>query len=73
MPFPNEVFIEPKDKERLIELLTEANSILNKYPYSSDYSHHTVTSMSRAKTQVNQAMNQVKRLYTIDNIKHPTR
>lgn len=63
-PFPNEVFIDSKDKERLIKLLTEADSILDKYPSSSDASYHTVTAMGRSKSQVNEAMNQVKLLYT---------
>ncbi len=69
MPFPNEVYIEPKEKERLIELLTEADSILCKYPYSSDASHHTVTSMARAKSSVCQAKEEVKLLYTIEEKK----
>lgn len=64
MPFPNEVYIEPKEKERLIELLTEASTILDKYKHSSDYSHHTVTCMSRAKLAVNLAKDEVKLLYT---------
>jgi len=65
MPFPNEVFIDPKDKERLIELLTEADSILDKYPYSSDSSHDTVTAMSDAKCSVHEAKHQVELLYII--------
>ena len=48
--FPNEVLIDKKEKERLVELATEANKILEKYEYSSNYSHHTVTCMSRVKT-----------------------
>lgn len=50
MIFPNEVFVDKKEKEKLIELATEANKILEKYDYSSDYSYHIVTCMSRAKT-----------------------
>ena len=65
MPFPNEVYIDPKEKTRLVELLTEADTILSKYPYSTDASYHTVTSMSRAKSSVLQAKEEVKLLYTI--------
>ena len=48
--FPNEVLIDKNEKRKILELATEANKILEKYEYSSDYSHHTVTCMSRAKT-----------------------
>ena len=65
MPFPNEVYIDPKEKARLVELLTEASTILDKYSYSSDASYHTVTCMSRAKSSVLQAKEEVKLLYTI--------
>ena len=37
--FPNEVLIDKIEKEKLVELATEANKILEKYVYSSDYSH----------------------------------
>ena len=40
--FPNEVLIDKIEKEKLVELATEANKMLEKYVYSSDYSHHTV-------------------------------
>ena len=69
MPFPNEVYINPKEKARLIELLEEADDILEKYPYSSDASHHTVTCMSRAKSSVYEANEQVKLLYTTEEKK----
>ena len=48
--FSNEVLVEKEDKERLVELLKEANSILNKYPYETYNDSHTVTAMSRAKS-----------------------
>ena len=47
--FSNEVLVEKSDKERLVELLKEANTILNKYPNETYDGSHTVTSMSRAK------------------------
>ena len=47
--FSNEVLVEKSDKERLVELLREANAILNKYPYETNDGSHTVTTMSRAK------------------------
>ena len=64
--FPNEVLVKPKDKERLIELLTEADAILDKYPYSSDASYHTVTTMARAKSNVRFAKEWVEYLDTSD-------
>lgn len=53
--FSNEVLIEKNDKERLVELLTEANAILEKYPYETYDGSHTVTTMSRAKSYVKNA------------------
>ena len=38
--FPNEVLIDKIEKEKLVELATEENKILEQYEYSSDYSHH---------------------------------
>lgn len=69
MPFPNEVFIDPREKERLIELLTEADAILDKYHYTSDASYHTVTTMSRAKSNVKEAKEWVEYLHTFDESK----
>ena len=48
--FSNEVLVEKPDKERLVELLREANTILDKYPYEIFDGSHTVTTMSRAKS-----------------------
>lgn len=53
--FSNEVLIEKNDKDRLVDLLTEANSILEKYPYETYNCSHTVTTMSRAKSYVKDA------------------
>ena len=69
MPFPNEVYIEPKEKERLIELLTEADTILNKYPSSSIASYDTVTAMSWAQDYVRDAKKWVECLHTSDEAK----
>lgn len=53
--FKNEVLALKEDKDRLVELINEVYNILDKYEYSSDYSIHSVTSMSRAKTAVSEA------------------
>ena len=53
--FTNEPLIEKADKERLVELLKEANAILEKYPYETYDGSHTVTTMSRAKSFVKDA------------------
>lgn len=53
--FSNEVLVEKLDKERLVELLREANAILDKYPYETYDGSHTVTTMSRAKSLTKEA------------------
>lgn len=53
--FSNEVLIEKNDKDRLVELLKEANTILEKYPYETYDGSYTVTTMSRAKSYVKDA------------------
>ena len=65
--FKNEVKVDPKDKQRLVELLAEAQSILDKYPYFSVPNCNTVTCMSRAKSFVNDAYKWVTYLYTTDS------
>ena len=62
--FPNEVLINKNEKERLVELVTEANKILEKYDYSSDYSYRTVTCMSRVKTLGKEFLQWCSFLYT---------
>ena len=62
--FPNEVLIDKNEKRKLLELATEANKILEKYEYSSDYSHHTVTCMSRVKTLGKEFLQWCSFLYT---------
>ena len=64
--FINEVLIEKSDKERLVELLKEANAILKKYPYEIYNKASTVTVMSRAKTAVKEAENICRNLYLQD-------
>lgn len=49
-----EVTIKVEDKERLIKLITEAHSILEKYPFFGEDIYY-VTTMSRAKSAVNSA------------------
>lgn len=65
--FENEVMITEEDKKRLIELLTEADEILKKYPFVSKTGHHTVTMMSRAKTCVADGRQWCQLLYTESN------
>lgn len=64
MAFKNEVFISNDDKQRLVSLINEINEILEKYPYSSDYTHHTVTTMSMAKSHSKDAETWIKLLKT---------
>lgn len=61
--FSNEVLVEKSDKERLVELLREANTILNKYPYETYDGSHTVTIMSRAKSFTKEAEEWCSYLY----------
>ena len=53
--FTNEVIVNKKDKDRLVELLREAHEILEKYPFFSVPNHSTVTTISRAKTATKEA------------------
>ncbi len=45
----SEVKISKKDKDSLIKNMDEIKRILNKYPYSNDYSFNFVTAMTRVK------------------------
>ena len=65
--YRNEVKVDPKDKQRLIELLEEAKSILDKYPYFSIPNYPTVTCISRAKTALSELQKWVSCLYTDDS------
>lgn len=62
--FKNEVSVSEDDKKRLVSLIREVNEILEKYPYSSDYSQHTVTSISRAKSYSKEAETWINLLKT---------
>ena len=64
MVFSNEVLIEKKDKERLEELLKEADNILKKYPYETYDGSHTDTVMISAKSAVMNAKKWCHLLYT---------
>ena len=68
-PFPNEVYVSKEDKDRLVELLGEANAILNKYPYFSKSDCNCVTTMSRAKSSVKEANQWCSYLHTEDEKK----
>lgn len=61
--FSNEVLIEKADKERLEQLIKEADAILKKYPYETYDGSHTVTAMTRAKSAVMKAKNCCRCLY----------
>ena len=62
--FSNEVLVEKVDKSRLIELLNEANKILDKYQFETYDGSHTVTNISRAKTFSKDALQWCSYLYT---------
>lgn len=47
--YNGEVPVLKEDKEKLEKLITDVNEILDKYNYSSDYSCHMISAMSRAK------------------------
>ena len=67
--FANEVIVSVEDKEKLVQLLTEADKILNKYPYFSKPNCHTVTTISRAKGFVSDAKKWCGYLHTDPNEK----
>lgn len=63
--FSNEVLISKEDKQRLMALLKEADSILSKYPYENHIDNvHTVTTMSRAKGHLSEAVEWCGYLHT---------
>lgn len=62
--YENEVLVDLDDKERLIELLAEASSMLDRYDYFSKTGCHTVTVMARAKGAVKDAYEWCGRLYS---------
>lgn len=62
--FSNEVLVEKTDKDRLIELLSEVNGILEKYQFETYDGSHTVTNISRAKTFAKDALQWCGYLYT---------
>jgi len=53
--FGNEVIIDREDKKIIIDCIRRINTVLGKYPWSSNHDVHTVTSMSRAKSAANEA------------------
>lgn len=62
--FENEVVVDKKDKEELCFLINKVDEILGKYPYSSCFAN-SVTVMSRAKTSVKEAKQNIGYLYTM--------
>lgn len=65
----NEVLIDKNDKERLIELISEVNGILEKYQYNLDYYQHTVVAMSRAQFLGKDLLKWCSYLYTNEDMK----
>ena len=61
--FSNEVLIDKNDKDRLVELLSEANAILDKYPFQIYDGSCAVTNMSRAKSLLSEAIKWCNYLY----------
>lgn len=64
MLFENETMVDLDDKERLIELLSEANTILDRYERQSKSGVHTVTTITRAKNAVKEAYDWCGWLYS---------
>lgn len=64
MLFENETMVDLDDKERLIELLSEANTILDRYEHQSKSGFHTVTTITRAKNAVKEAYDWCRWLYS---------
>lgn len=58
MPWSNEVYVDKNDKNRIVELLKEAETILNKYPYWAPNTEFSgaVTTMTRAKNAMKDAV-----------------
>ena len=64
----NEVLIDPAEKERLVDLLKEAQSILQKYPYRDGGNLWNITVMSRAKVFVADSLEWCELLYTTEGL-----
>lgn len=67
--FQNEVLIDKDDKERLIELISEVNEILEKYQYNLDYYQHTVVAMNKAQFFCKDLLKWCSYLYTNEDVK----
>lgn len=59
----NEVVVEKEDKEKLVALISEMDSILSKYPYMSCFDS-TITNISRAKSFTKDAKKWIELLET---------
>lgn len=64
--FRNEVIVSEEDKQKVVELLTEVNKILEPYPYfNPEYAgDYTVTTISRAKGFAKDALKWCSYLHT---------
>ena len=62
--FDNDIYVDKKDKEIMLQKIREVNQILEKYPYFKEGTHYnTVTIISRAKTAGKQAEELIRLLY----------
>lgn len=54
------VYVSKEDKEKLEMYAERIGEILNKYPYSNDYSDHFVTAMTDVKNSYNQMKKSIR-------------
>ena len=68
--FDNDVIVNPFDKAKLMELMSEVNHILDKYPHFKEGTDfHTVTAISRAKGFARDAAQWISYLHTEEETK----
>lgn len=59
------VYVTKEDKDKLLKHIKEINHILEKYPYTNDYSDHFITTMTRVKNSCLEAEKSIGRLNVI--------
>ena len=68
--FDNDVIVNPFDKAKLMELMGEVNSILDRHPYFKEGTNsHTITAISRAKGFAKDAEKWISYLHTEEETK----